>query len=55
MTEYFYDVATGTVTEGRTTGWENRMGPYPTREAAEAALEIARARSAAWDEEDEED
>jgi hypothetical protein len=29
------------------------MGPYPTREAAEHALDQAKARTRAWDEEDE--
>lgn len=30
------------------------MGPYPSREAATHALEQARARTQAWDEEDAE-
>ncbi|MCB7135467.1 SPOR domain-containing protein [Cellulosimicrobium marinum] len=37
---------------GRGSSWTHRMGPYPTREAAQEALETARRRSDAWDEED---
>ena len=50
--EFFYDVRTGQVSRGRTTGWSERMGPYPTRDAAEHALEQARDRTRAWDEDD---
>jgi hypothetical protein len=53
--EFYYDVGTGQVVQGRTTGWASRMGPYPTREAAQHALEQARARTEAWDEEDSRD
>lgn len=31
---------------------DHRLGPYETREQAEQALETARARTEAWDEED---
>jgi hypothetical protein len=50
--EYFYDTSTGEVHRGRSGSWAHRMGPYPTREAAQAALETARQRAQAWDEED---
>lgn len=50
--EFFFDVRTRQVTQGRTTGWADRMGPYPSRVVAEHALEQARARSRAWDEDD---
>ncbi len=50
--EFYYDVKTGEVLEGKTIGWANRMGPYPTRDAAAHALELARARTRAWDRED---
>lgn len=53
--EFYYDVATGRVERGKQSGWANRMGPYPTREAAEQALATARARTEAWDEEDRRD
>jgi len=32
---------------------ENRLGPYPTREAAEGALDKVKARNDQWDREDE--
>lgn len=51
--EFYYNIATGQVEEGKASAWQDRMGPYPTREAAQHALDIARARSKAWDEEDE--
>lgn len=53
--EFYYDVATGQVGRGKQSSWANRMGPYPTREAAEQALATARARTEAWDEEDRRD
>lgn len=37
---------------GKVSGWENRMGPYNSREEAEHAIEIAQARTAAADAED---
>ena len=51
-TSFWFDVSTGQVDEGHKAPAANLMGPYPTREAAEQALEKARARTAAWDEED---
>lgn len=50
--EYWYNAETGEVEEGRHSPWTNRMGPYPTREAAEHALEKAADRTASWDAED---
>jgi len=50
--EYYFDTRTGEVHRGLSGSWEYRMGPYPTREAAEKALETARRRSEAWDEEE---
>ena len=50
--EYYYDTRTGEVGRGPSGSWSHRMGPYPTREEAEKALETARQRSEAWDEED---
>ena len=48
-TKWYYDVATGQVTEGPESGWDNRMGPYDTREEAENALKLAAERNAAAD------
>ncbi|WNB84498.1 SPOR domain-containing protein [Cellulomonas sp. ATA003] len=52
-TEYWYNIATGKVEEGRRSSWTDVMGPYATREAAQEALDRAAARTEAWDEEDE--
>jgi hypothetical protein len=49
MTEYWYCLKHGTVeTENLCPGAE-RMGPYPTREQAENALELARQKTEEWD------
>lgn len=50
--QFWYNARTGEVEEGRQTSWTDRMGPYPTREAAQEALEKADRRTEAWDEED---
>ena len=50
--KYYYNTKTGQVEAGRGFfSWFSRMGPYATREEAQHALEIAAARTAAWDEE----
>ena len=51
--EFYFNVSTGEVEEGKVSSWANRMGPYDTREEAAHALERAAQRSEAWDEEDE--
>lgn len=51
-TGFWFNPRTGEVEEGRLSPWGDRMGPYPTREAAEQALATARERTEAWDEED---
>lgn len=51
--EFYFNVSSGLVEEGKVGPWTNRMGPYPTREEAEHAFEKAGARTAVWDEEDE--
>ena len=53
--EFYFNVATHEVEEGRVSNWARRMGPYPTREAAEQALETAARRTEAWDADDERD
>ncbi|NLI18416.1 MAG: SPOR domain-containing protein [Actinomycetales bacterium] len=61
MTEYYFNLETRQVEEGRVSEAMHRMGPYPTREAAEHAMEHARERNAEWEDadrrwnEDEED
>lgn len=50
---WYYDPETGEVTQGKVRGWENRMGPYESKEAASQALERAEARNEAADAADE--
>ena len=47
--EFWFNVTTKQVEQGR----QDVMGPYPTRAAAEHALEQAEARNNAWDAQDE--
>ena len=51
--EFWFNVTTKRVEQGRQGGWQDVMGPYPTRAAAEHALEQAEARNEAWDAQDE--
>lgn len=53
--KWYYDPSTKEVSKGKVSGWENRMGPYDTREEAVHAIEIARARTKAADAADKED
>ncbi|AHI23246.1 hypothetical protein [Corynebacterium vitaeruminis] len=53
--KWFYNQATGQVEQGKVSSFENRMGPYDTREEAAHALDIAKARNAAADAKDEAD
>jgi hypothetical protein len=52
MAEFYFNIRTRQVEEGHLSDWSDLMGPYPTREAAERALETARANTERWDEED---
>ena len=52
--EFWFNVRTQTVEQGRQSSWEQRLGPYPTKEAAEHALADAHRRTEAWDDADEE-
>ena len=59
--EYYYNLATHEIEEGKVHGATNRMGPYPTAEAARLALAQAELRNEKWEaadaawEDDEED
>ena len=53
--QFYYNVATNQVEEGKISDWSHLMGPYPTREAAQKALETAAARAQKWQAEDEEE
>lgn len=50
--DFWFNTRTHEVEQGTQSGWEHRMGPYRTREEAARALETAKERSRAWDEED---
>jgi hypothetical protein len=50
--EFYLNTRTGEVEEGKVSGSLNRMGPYPSREAATEAFERAADRNEAWDEAD---
>lgn len=51
--QFWFNVRTGKVeTIVDKSQSKELMGPYPTREAAQAALQSARERTEAWDEED---
>jgi hypothetical protein len=53
-TQYWYNTKTGQVeTSSDKSAWTNLMGPYPTREAAQNALETASGRNQDWESEDE--
>ena len=48
--EFYYLLSTGEVVEGPQGSWRDRIGPYPTRDAAAHALQLAKHRDAAWEE-----
>jgi hypothetical protein len=51
--QYYFNTRTNQVeTLKEKSQSKDLLGPYPTREAAAAALESARARTEEWDEED---
>ncbi len=52
MGEFYFNLETHEVEEGKVSDWRARMGPYPTREAAGQALQEAARRTKAWDDED---
>lgn len=53
--EYYFNTLTGEVEHGRVSSWNNRLGPYPTLEAAQAALETAKQRTQEWTDEENQD
>jgi hypothetical protein len=46
--KYYYNLKTGEVEQGMLTGAPDRMGPYDTREEAQAAMAKAEDRNEAW-------
>ena len=53
--KYYYNLETRQVERGKVSSYDNRIGPYDTREEAEHALEIARERNQIADAYDEQD
>lgn len=53
--QFYYNPTTGEVTQGKQDAWDERMGPYATREEAQAALETAQSRNKQADAIDEAD
>ncbi|MBC3185158.1 hypothetical protein H7347_00975 [Corynebacterium sp. zg-331] len=51
--QWFYHPGTGEVTQGLRGSWNDRMGPYATREEAERALDTAARRNDAYDAQDD--
>lgn len=50
---YWYNITTGQVEQDEATSRkDDLMGPYDSHEEAQQALEAARARTQAWDEQD---
>ncbi|GAB6897812.1 SPOR domain-containing protein [Kineosporia succinea] len=51
--QYWFNLSTNQVEAGDRKGQgKDVLGPYPTREAAQQALDTARSKTEAWDEED---
>lgn len=50
--EYWVNLNSGEIEEGRQSSAAHRMGPYATREEAQRAFENAALRTEAWEEED---
>lgn len=53
--KWYYDTKTGQVSQGKDGAWENRMGPYDSREEAEAAIATAQQRTKEAEEYDAEE
>lgn len=54
MSEFYYNTKTSEIEEGMQSPAIELMGPYPTREAAQHALESAAEHNEQWVEETEE-
>ena len=53
--QFYYNPSTGEVTQGKEAAWDNRMGPYDTREEAQRALDTAAERNKRAEAQDEAD
>jgi hypothetical protein len=52
---FWFNIETHAVEEGRQSDWTKLMGPYATRDEATHALDKARTRNDDWDTEDEDE
>lgn len=52
--EYWYNLSSGQIEQGRQSDYSQLLGPYATEDEARRALEIAAAKSKAWDEKERE-
>ncbi len=48
-TGWYYRPSTGEVMQGKQRGWEDRMGPYASREEAQQAMKLVSQRNEAAD------
>ena len=55
MTQYWYNVNTRQVEMDAQSGWKELIGPYNTREEAEAALARVHERNENWEAQDDQD
>lgn len=53
--KWYFDLATGEVSQDKKAAWDSRMGPYATEAEARNALAVAKNRNKAADTEDEAD
>ena len=51
--QWYFDLATGVVSQGKAGNWTDRMGPYATEAEARDALALAAERTRQADEYDE--
>ena len=53
--KFYFNPSTGEVTQGKVGGWDDRMGPYDTREEAQRALDTVAERNKRAEAQDEAD
>lgn len=53
--QWYFNPSTGEVSQGKTEGFDDRMGPYASEEEARNAINTAEQRNAAADKADAED
>jgi len=53
--KFYFNPSTREVSQGKEGSWDDRMGPYDTREEAEQALATAQERNKAAEAQDEAD